>query len=348
MQVLSILPTMKHLTRAPRAGGAHILSIADLDPLALQQVLDDALELKAAGGLAPLGRLPLAGRSVAMLFDKPSLRTRVSFEVGVAKLGGTTSTLTGSDVGLGSREPVTDMARTLSRYVDAIVVRLLSHETLSELADASDVPVINALTAREHPCQALADLLTLREQLGTLSGRQLVFIGDGNNVCHSLLLGGAALGLNVRVATPQGHEPEPLIIDEASQLALESGARLEILHDPAAALAGADAVYTDVWASMGSEHEAEERRRAFSGFRLTSDLLRAAPQAIVMHCLPAHRGEEIDADVIDGPRSVAFDQAENRLYVQQAALLWLTQGSALNRRMPAALTAIRSVASARS
>ncbi|MDQ3937836.1 MAG: ornithine carbamoyltransferase, partial [Chloroflexota bacterium] len=233
---------------------------------------------------------------------------------------------------LGRREPVSDMARTLSRYVDAIVVRILSHETLAELAAASEVPVINALTAREHPCQALADLLTLHEHLGDLAGRQLVFVGDGNNVCHSLMLGGAALGLNVRVASPIGHQPLPEIVDEAAALARNSGARIELTHDPKAAVEGADAVYTDVWASMGAQDEAAERRRAFAGFRVSDELLRGAPAALVMHCLPAHRGEEIDADVIDGPRSVCFEQAENRLYVQQAALLWLMESAVAARR----------------
>jgi ornithine carbamoyltransferase len=335
MQDPLILPGMKPVTRVPRAGGTHLLSVSDLDPQALDQVLEDALQLKSGGGSAPLGRYPLAGRAVAMLFDKPSLRTRVSFEVGVAKLGGTTTTLTGNDVGLGSREPVSDMARTLSRYVDAVVVRILSHETLTELADASDVPVINALTEWEHPCQALADLLTLREHLGGFTGRQLVYVGDGNNVCHSLLLGGASVGLNVRVASPAGHEPAEAIVDSALELATDSGSTIEVVSDPRAAVEGADAVYTDVWASMGSEHEAADRRRAFAGFRVTEELLEPVPAALVMHCLPAHRGEEIDGEVIDGPRSVAFDQAENRLYVQQAALLHLIAASrgARSRRL---------------
>jgi ornithine carbamoyltransferase len=327
MQDLRILREMQTLGRAPRAGGAHFLSIADLEPAVIEQTLDDAADLKAAGGVAPFGRFPLAGKSVAMLFDKPSLRTRVSFEVGVAKLGGITTTLTGADVGLGSREPMSDMARTLSRYVDAVVVRMLSHELLTELAQNSDVPVINALTAWEHPCQALADLLTLREHLGGFAGRLLVYVGDGNNVCHSLLLGGASVGLNVRVAAPAGHQPAGEVVEAARELAGSTGALIEVVDDPQAAVEGADAVYTDVWASMGAEHEADARRRAFYGFRLTENLLAPVPDALVMHCLPAHRGEEIDAEVIDGPRSVAFDQAENRLYVQQATLLHLLAAS---------------------
>jgi ornithine carbamoyltransferase len=326
MQVVSILRPVKTIASGiapatPRV--RHLLSIADLEPDELAGILDHALELKAGRGQAPRGLDPLAGQSVGLLFDKPSLRTRVSFEVGIARLGGTSVSLTGNDVGLGSREPLADIARTLSRYVDAIVVRIIDHESISELAAAAGVPLVNALTEREHPCQALADLLTLRESLGRLDGRQLTYIGDGNNVCHSLLLGGAAVGLHVKVATPRGYEPDASIVQEAILLGLQTGARIEVLHDPRAAVEGAEAVYTDVWTSMGSEDEADQRRRDFEGFRVTSELLRAAPDALVMHCLPAHRGEEIDADVIDGPRSVVFDQAENRLYVQQAVLLHL-------------------------
>jgi ornithine carbamoyltransferase len=309
---------------------ADFLSIADFDAGTLTDLVDDAQALKQANGAAAAGHLPLAGTAVALLFDKPSLRTRVSFEVGIAKLGGTTTTLSGADIGLGSREPIADIGRTLARYVDAIVVRVLSHQLLTELADAADIPVVNALTEWEHPCQALADLLTLRQHLGELKDRQLVYVGDGNNVCHSLLLGGAALGLHVRVAAPPGHGPQPDVVDAAAALARASGSRIELMSDPAAAVRGADAVYTDVWASMGSEHEAEARRAAFAPYRVDARLLDGAPEALVMHCLPAHRGEEISAEVLDGPNSVAFDQAENRMYVQQAVLLQLLgQGHAV-------------------
>ena len=330
---------IRHLASAT----PHLISMTDLGVDGVVQVLEHAHDLKSGAPPMPLARLPLSGRAVALLFDKPSLRTRVSFEVGISRLGGTTTSLTGADVGLGSREPVADMARTLSRYVDAIVVRVVSHETLAELADASGVPVINALTEREHPCQALADLMTLQEHLGDLTGRQLVFVGDGNNVCHSLLVGAAAVGMNVRVATPPGYEPDGSIVDDAMDLARETGARVELVRDPAAAVEGADAVYTDVWTSMGSEHEAARRRLAFAGYRVTNELLRRAPAALVMHCLPAHRGEEIDAEVIDGPQSVAFDQAENRMYVQQAALLRLLR---LGGRSAERLAAIVPVAAA--
>jgi ornithine carbamoyltransferase len=313
---------------------AHLLSVADLDPEEIQSVLAHAADLKsgAASALAVGSqRLPLAGKSIALVFDKPSLRTRVSFEVGIARLGGTTTCLTGTEIGLGGRESVADIARTLSRYVDAIVIRTLSHDVLTQLAEAADVPVINALTEWEHPCQALADLLTLREHLGELSGRHLTFIGDGNNVCHSLLLASAAVGLDMVVASPNGYWPDQAILDQAADLARESGAQVELTNDPVAAVHGADAVYTDVWASMGDEDEASDRRRAFQSFKLSASLLEQAPDALVMHCLPAHRGDEIDDDVIDGPNSVVFDQAENRMYVQQAILLHLLRTSTLRR-----------------
>ena len=314
---------------AYRADVPHVLSVADLGGTEITEVVEHALALKTLAPTDGRARL-LAGRWVALVFDKPSLRTRVSFEVGIQRLGGGTTTLSGSEIGLGSREPLADIAQTLSRYVDAIVIRMLSHAGIAEIAAASSVPVVNALSELEHPCQALADLLTLREHLGSIRGRRLAYVGDGNNVCHSLLLAGAAVGLNVHVATPRGYAPNREIVAQAQHLAKRNGAVIEIGNDPSAAVNGADAVYTDVWASMGAEHEAAERRRGFAGFRLTADLLRGAPDALVMHCLPAHRGEEIDADVIDGPRSVVFDQAENRLHAQQALLVHL-----LNRGRPA-------------
>ncbi len=305
-----------------RSDVPHLLSITDLDGAAISDVIEHALVLKAL----PPGdhRVALlAGRSVALLFDKQSLRTRVSFEIGIQRLGGYTTSLSGAEIGLGSREPLADIARTLSRYVDAIVVRMLSHDGLTELAAASSVPVVNALSELEHPCQALADLLTLREHLGTLRGRRLAYVGDGNNVCHSLLLAGAAVGLSVVVATPRGYGPEREIVAQAAHLARRNGSQVGVGHDPVAAVRGADAIYTDVWASMGEEQEAAERRRAFAGFNITAALVAESPEALVMHCLPAHRGEEIDADVIDGPRSIVFDQAENRLHAQQAVLVHL-------------------------
>jgi len=324
------------VTPLHRSDVPHLLSITDLDGDGITDVLDHALELKAH---PPIDGRPalLANKSVALLFDKQSLRTRVSFEIGIQRLGGHTTSLSGAEIGLGSREPLADIAQTLSRYVDAIVVRMLSHEGLTELAAASTVPVVNALSSVEHPCQALADLLTLREHLGDLAGRHLAYVGDGNNVCHSLLLAGAAVGLNVSVASPRGYEPDPAIVAQATHTARRNGAEIKIGHDPVQAVRGADAIYTDVWASMGAEHEAAERRRVFAGFRVTEQLVAASPDAIVMHCLPAHRGDEIDAEVIDGPRSVVFDQAENRLWAQQAVLVQLLNA----RRAAAPLARVR-------
>ena len=309
------------------AAQADLLSIADLGAEGIADVVDHAIVLKSQAAAGVAVTRPLSGKHAALLFDKPSLRTRVSFEVGVHRLGGTTTTMTAADVGLGSREPIGDIARTLSRYVDVVVARIHTHDDLVALAADADVPVINALSAWEHPCQALADLVTVKEQLGSLAGRTLAYVGDCNNVCHSLLLGGAAMGLHVKVATPGGYGPDPSLVDDARLLASEHGGQIHVGSDPVAAVGGADAVYTDVWTSMGFEGEAAARERAFAPFRVTRALLANAPDAIVMHCLPAHRGHEIDADVIDGPASVAFDQAENRLYAQQAVILRLLQRS---------------------
>jgi ornithine carbamoyltransferase len=279
------------------------------------------------------GPPPLAGRAVALIFQKPSLRTRVSFEVGITRLGGTPVLLSGDEVGLGTREAPTDVARTLERYVDLIVARVFDHGLLEELADAASIPVINALSDVEHPCQALADLMTLREHWDEVAGRQLVFVGDGNNVAASLLLVGALAGLNVRVVTPDGYEPAPSVVERACELAEASGARIEVSSDPFTGIAGADAVYTDVWASMGQEEQAARRRQIFRPYAITPELLEQAPDALVMHCLPAHRGEEIASEVIDGPRFLAFEQSENRLWVQMALLIRLSRarrpGSAL-------------------
>jgi ornithine carbamoyltransferase len=298
----------------------HFLSSGDLDPAALERLLDAASALRvqrAAGDLPPA----LAGRQVALLFEKPSLRTRTTFDVGVAMLGGHALYLSPDEVGIGRRESAADIGRNLSRWVDAIVLRTFGHETLTEMASVASVPVINALTDLEHPCQALADVLTLRQHLGTLTGRTLAFIGDGNNVCHSLMLTGALAGMRVRVATPPGYGPDPEIAAHAAQIADRTGGAIEIGTDPHAAVTGADAVYTDAWTSMGAEAEADLRRLRFAGFRVDAALLADAPRALVMHCLPAHRGEEISDEALDGPTSVVLDQAENRLYVQQALLV---------------------------
>jgi len=298
----------------------HLVSVADLDTSGLERILDSASALREQRSA---GRVPqlLVGRHVALLFEKPSLRTRVTFDVGVAALGGQPVYLGPDEVGIGRRESASDIGRNLSRWVDAIVLRTFAHDTLTELADAASVPVVNALTDQEHPCQALADLLTLRQHLGELQGRTLAFVGDGNNVCHSLMLAGAIAGLHVRVATPPGYEPDPMVVARADQLAQRTGGSVSVGNDPVTAVRGSHAVYTDAWTSMGAEAEADLRRLRFAGFRVDAGLLADAPEALVMHCLPAHRGEEISDEALDGPRSVVLDQAENRLYVQQAILV---------------------------
>ncbi|MCY7420075.1 MAG: ornithine carbamoyltransferase [Chloroflexi bacterium] len=298
------------------------LSVADLDPLGVAEVLALAGALKVGRALG-VGELPLAGRAVALIFQKPSLRTRVSFEVGIARLGATPVVLVGDEVGLGSREVPRDVAHTLERYVDAIVARVFDHSLLEDLAAATDIPIINALSDAEHPCEALADVMALSEHLGDLRGRQLVYLGDGNNVAASLLLAGASIGLHVRIISPTGYEPDARIVDRARAIASGTGARIELGNDAAAGVVGADAVYTDVWASMGQEEQAERRRDIFRPFAVTSELLRAVPDALVMHCLPAHRGDEIASEVLDGPKSIVFDQAEDRLWVQMALMIRL-------------------------
>jgi ornithine carbamoyltransferase len=271
-------------------------------------------------------RRSLEGRSVAMIFEKPSTRTRVSFEVAAWELGAHPLVLKTDEVQLGRGETVGDTGRVLSRYVDAIVVRTFGQERLTELAAAASVPVVNALSDREHPCQALADLMTIGERFESLASVRLCYLGDGNNnVCHSLLLAGAKAGLGrITVAAPPGYEPDPAVLERARAIASAFGTGIDVSADPAAAAAGADVLYTDVWASMGQEDQRRQRLAAFQGFGLTAErLASAAPGAIVMHCLPAHRGEEIDAEVIDGPASAVWDQAENRLHTAKAVLEWL-------------------------
>lgn len=302
----------------------HFLSAADLTREQADALLQRALDLKAewrAGGHEPL---PLRGKTLALVFEKPSLRTRVAFEAGMTQLGGHGSYLSANDIDMGGRESVPDVARNLSRWVQVIAARVFRHATVAELARHSSVPVINALCDREHPCQALADMLTLRERFGRLQGLRLAYLGDGNNVCHSLLLLGATLGVNVGVACPPDYRPDPEIVAQAEQRAAESDATITISSSPAEVAGSADAVYTDVWASMGQEHEAARRRPAFQPYQLNAALMeQARAGALVMHCLPAHRGEEVTAEVIDGPNSVVFDQAENRLHVQKALILTL-------------------------
>ena len=309
--------------------GRDVLSVGDLTVDEVRRVYDTAATLKREfRATRRHANPPLPGRTLAMLFQKPSLRTRVSFEAGMVQLGGHAVYLT-HDVVLGARESVRDVAKNLERMVDGIVVRTGSHEVAAELAAQADVPVINGLTLREHPCQALADVFTIQERLGTVEGSVVAFIGDGNNVYHSLALLGAALGMEVRLAHPAGYGPNERIVTRARELAETSGARLTFGHDPVDAVQGAAVVYTDAWTSMGQEAETEERRDAFAAYRVDDALMDAAgPDAFAMHCLPAHRGEEITSAVMDGPRSLIWEQSENRLHVQKGLLVEVLGGTA--------------------
>jgi ornithine carbamoyltransferase len=299
----------------------HFLGLEDLTPTQVTGLLDDAAALKRDP--IPADQ-PLRGKALAMIFEKPSLRTRLSFDVAMRDLGGHASYLSPQEVGLGRRESVSDVARVVSRYVDVVVLRTFAHETLEEFARYATVPVVNGLSDLSHPCQALADLLTMRERKGDLRAVTAAYIGDGNNVAHSLILGAAKTGLTLRVASPRGFEPLERYRALGAEAARETGAAISYGDDPVAALRDADVVYTDVWTSMGQEQEYERRRRAFQGFQVNAELLRhAKPDAIVLHDLPAHRGEEITDEVLDGPQSAVFDQAENRLHGQKAVLRWI-------------------------
>ncbi len=302
----------------------HYLSAHDLSADETLALLDRAAKLKRRWQRKQHVSKKLQGQTLAAIFEKPSLRTRTTLEVAMTQLGGHTIIL-GDSIGLGQRESASDVAHNLARWVQIIAARTFSHSTLEELASASSVPVINVLSDREHPCQILADLLTLREHCGRLAGLKVAFVGDGNNVAHSLLLGGALLGVSVAVATPAGYAPRPEIVAEATALAAERDATITVTTDKFEAVAGADAIYTDVWASMGQEGEAAERRPIFLPYQVDAALLRSTgnPATLIMHDLPAHRGEEITAAVLDGPQSVIFDQAENRLHVIKALILTL-------------------------
>ena len=314
---------MSHATTVARP--RHFLSVADFDPADLERCIDLALRMKAErplGVRAPTAQL-LGGRYVAMLFEKPSLRTRTTFEIAVRELGGEVIALQ-ADVAIGRREPVADVARNLERWVHAVVIRTFSHEGLEEFAAATTkLHVINALTDQQHPCQAVADFITLKERFGSLAGRTLAFVGDGNNIAASLAHAAAMLGVHLHVASPKGYELPASIVEQAAKLA-RHGARLRLFSNPAEAVAGADAVYTDTWTSMGQEAEADVRRQVFAPYQVNNALMKAAGDAaLFMHCLPAHRGEEVTADVFESPASVVFDQAENRLHGQKALLAML-------------------------
>jgi ornithine carbamoyltransferase len=308
-----------------------LTAMSDLTPAEAHGLLELAALVKARPADF---RTALAGKQIVLFFEKPSFRTRLTFESGIYSLGGHAMFVDQLTSRIGEREPVSDMAHNLERWVDALVLRTFEHRTVTELAHYSSIPVINALSDYEHPCQALADFLTLREKYGDLSQVHLSYVGDGNNVAHSLMLGAALFGSHIVVGTPKGYEPRAEVLELAKQIAAETGATIRVVNDPVEAVKGADAVYTDVWASMGQEAEIAERARIFSGFKVTPELLsNAAPGAVFMHCLPAHRGEEVEAAVIDSPASVVFDQAENRLHIQKAILLQLL--GAGTRRLPA-------------
>jgi ornithine carbamoyltransferase len=301
-----------------------LLSVGDLSREQVLHLFGLAVELKQRWKAGRRGT-PLAGRSVALIFEKPSLRTRVTFEVGVVQLGGRAVYLSGGEIGLGTRESPPDVARNLSRWVDAIAARVYKHETVETLARHATIPVINALSDFEHPCQALADWFTLWERGVDPSRLRLAWIGDGNNVCHSVILLGALLGATQVIACPPGYEPDPRVLAHARRL----GGAVEVTEDARKAASGADVLYTDVWTSMGQEAEREKRLEAFSRYQLNETLVSFAKVgALVMHCLPAHRGEEITDPVLDGPNSVVLDQAENRLHAQKAIILDLLGGSA--------------------
>ncbi|RLF49401.1 MAG: ornithine carbamoyltransferase [Thermoplasmata archaeon] len=297
----------------------HLLSIMDVRD-ELHEIINLAMELKKAKDIGE----PLKGKSLAMIFEKPSTRTRVSFEVAMTQLGGHALYLSPKDLQLGRGETIADTARVLSRYVDAIMYRAFDHKMMVELANNSSVPVINGLDDKEHPCQIVADLVTIKEYKGEFEGKKLAYVGDGNNVCHSLLLGCAIVGMDIAVASPKGYEPEKEYVDLANSIGKQSGANVMVGNSMEEAASGADVLYTDVWVSMGDEAEAEERMRVFKPYQINSEVLSMAKKdAIVMHCLPAHRGLEITDEVIDGEQSAVWDQAENRLHAQKAILLTL-------------------------
>jgi ornithine carbamoyltransferase len=302
------------------AGALDFRSDLDISTQQLSSLLDLTQQVKQSRQRYASA---LKGRSIALLFEKPSLRTRMTFELAVKQLGGEAVLQNGI---IGDREPLKDIARNLDRWTDAIVARTFSQRTIDDLAGWSRVPVINALSDLYHPCQALADLFTLREQFGRLKGLKLAYVGDGNNVAHSLMLGCSRLGINISVATPEGYSPKADIVETAKTLAGETGAKIEISRSPLDAVAAANAVYTDVWASMGQESQAAERRTQFAGYQVNETLMKEArTDAVFMHCLPAKRGEEVTDGVIESAQSVVFDQAENRLHTQKALLLSLLQ-----------------------
>lgn len=298
-----------------------LLSIIDLTKADYDSIIDTAIAIK---GDQAAYRNVFEGQTAVLIFDKPSLRTRVTFEVAMNQFGGKSLYMPGKDISLGQRETVADGAKNLSRWVDAIIMRTFGHDIIEELAENATIPVINALTDYEHPCQALACMMTLREHMGDTAGKTIVFVGDGNNVAHSLMLAAPLAGMNFVMCCPEDYEPDPGVVETAEASANKAGTTYRLEHDPKKAVAGAHVIYTDVWASMGQEDEAAHRTSVFMPYQVNSELLsHAAPGCLVTHCLPAHRGEEITSEVLDSPASIAFDEAENRLHAQKGVLYLL-------------------------
>jgi ornithine carbamoyltransferase len=298
-----------------------LISIRDLGPEAVKGILDLTMLVKTRP--SDFSR-SLAGKQIVLFFEKPSLRTRITFEAGVNSLGGSSFFFDQTNSRLGAREKLSDVAHNLERWVDGIVLRTFEHATVTEMAEHASIPVINGLSSLEHPCQALADYFTLMEKFDDVKKIRLAYVGDANNVAHSLMLTAACLGSKITLATPKGFNPDAGILKTASEIAAETGAFIEVTHDAKAAVQGADAVYTDVWASMGQEHEARQRKKVFAPYQVNDALFfQAAPHAVFMHCLPAHRGDEVTDEIIDSTRSVVFDQAENRMHAQKAIMLVL-------------------------
>ncbi|TJY42041.1 ornithine carbamoyltransferase [Cohnella pontilimi] len=305
---------------ASRLKGRDFLGLMDYTPEEIRYLLDLAIELKRKQKAGEVYQ-PLKGKSLGMIFEKSSTRTRISFEVGMYQLGGQALFLSRNDIQMGRGETIRDTAMTMSRYLDGLIIRTFGHRNVVELARGATIPVINALSDQSHPCQALADYQTVLEMKGRLEGLKIVYIGDGNNMAHSLMMGASKLGMHFASASPEGYEPDAGIVQSAKDVASETGARIEVLHDPREAVENADIIYTDVWASMGFEEEQKERERAFRNYQVNEALVqKAKADFLFMHCLPAHRGEEVTEVVIDGPNSVIFDEAENRLHAQKAIM----------------------------
>ena len=320
MQEASVLTGDRKEEMSASLKGRDFLALADYTPEELRYLIDLAIELKRIQKSGEFYH-PLKGKTLGMIFEKASTRTRVSFEVGMYQLGGHALFLSGNDLQLGRGESILDTAQVLSRYLDGIMIRTFAHRSVIELARGAMIPVINGLTDSEHPCQVMADYQTALEHKGKLEGLKVAYIGDGNNMAHSLLMGAAKLGMNMSVASPEGYEPDADIVSQTKEVAAGTGSIIHVCRDPREAIEGADIVYTDVWASMGFEEEQAERERAFAGYQVNEELVQhAKSDYLFMHCLPAHRGEEVSEGVIDGKHSIVYDEAENRLHAQKAIM----------------------------